>query len=415
MLTCLKTNKFKTGCLSVNLLTRLKKNRAAKNALIPYVLKQGTASHPDMESIMRLTDELYGASVTPIVRKKGEIQAIGFFADFAEDSFTPQAEITRRVIELTGELLLFPNTRGGLLLPGYTDVEKEKLSEQIRGRVNDKRAYSIQRLYEFMCAGEDYSTDKLGTVEELSSVNYRKLTSHYKSLLASSPIEIFYCGSSGPAEIENAVKYAFETLPRGDSERNIATDVRMSAGADKPRVFSEEMDVSQGKLAVGFRLGGCMKKPDPAKIRVFNSVYGGSVNSKLFMNVREKLSLCYFASSGTDIHKGIMTVSSGIDFDKYDAALSEILKQLDAVAEGNVTDEELKAAKKSVASDLRLICDSPAALEAFYFDSNLSGTEYGPFEAAALAEEVTSDQVVEIASGVVCDAVYFLKGDGVGS
>ena len=415
MLTCLKTDKFKTGRLSVNLLTRLKKDRAAKNALTVSVLRRGTARHPDIADISMLTDELYGASVTPAVRKTGEIQVVGFFADFINDAFTPDSGITERVIELTGELLLFPNTRGGLLLPEYVDSEKEKLSEKIRGRINDKRGYSVMRLYELMCASEDYSVDKSGTLEELSAVNYIKLTKHYRALAAASPVEVFYCGCAESAEIESAVKNAFETLPRGEIDQNIGTYVRMSAGAEDVRVFSEEMDVNQGKLAVGFRLGSCMKRPDRAVIRVFNALYGGSVNSKLFMNVREKLSLCYFASSGTDLHKGLLTVSSGIDFDKYDAALSEIAKQLDDIKKGEISDEELHAAKKSVASDMRLISDSPAALESFYLDQNIIGSDCGPEELAALVEEVTRDSVVNTAAGVLCDTVYFLKGDKLGS
>ncbi|MGI5935740.1 MAG: EF-P 5-aminopentanol modification-associated protein YfmF [Oscillospiraceae bacterium] len=410
-LTCLRTDKFKTGCLSINLLTRLCRENASKNALIPHVLRRGSTGHPDMESISAALDELYGARIEPVVRKKGEVQAVGFFADFADDAFVPGGErVLEKVAALMGELLLSPNTRGGLFLPAYVDSEREKLLERLRARINDKRSYAVQRLFELMCFGEDYATDRMGTEEEAESINYQKLTRHYKQLLQSAPIEVFYCGSADPLRVERAVKSALVTLLRGEPDDDIGTDIRINTVEENPRYFTEELSVTQGKLAVGFRLGECMYNPNMAAIRVFNAVYGGSVTSKLFMNVRERLSLCYYASSAIDRHKGLMVVSSGIEFDKYDAALSEIFAQLDAVKRGDITDEELVAARKAVATELRSAMDTPGALEDFWLSQNIDGLDYGPEELAALAEIVTRDEVVEVAKGVECDAVYFLRG-----
>jgi len=189
----------------------------------------------------------------------------------------------------------------------------------------------------------------------------------------------------------------------------------MNSLEEKPRYFEDEMQVTQGKLALGFRLGECMDDPNAAAIKVFNAVFGGSVTSKLFMNVREKLSLCYFASSLVDLHKGLLVVSSGIEFDKYDAALSEILSQLEAVKSGDISDYELSAAKSSVASDYRTIEDSPGALEDFYLNQALIGPDCSPSELAALAEEIRSDEIIKIANGVECDAIYFLRGQKEGA
>ncbi|MEG1763891.1 MAG: insulinase family protein [Oscillospiraceae bacterium] len=411
VLTCLKTNKFKTGCLSINLLAPLSRETASKNALIPKVLRRGTATLPDMASISARLDTLYGARINPIVRKKGEIQVIGFYADFADDAYIPEeSSILEQISSLLGEMLLMPSTGGGLLRREYVESERDKLLEKIRGRMNDKRSYSIQRLFEQMCAMEAYATDSLGTESEAESVTAPALTRHYHDLLADSPIEIFYCGSAEPSRVKSALKAALAALPRTDAEPDLGTDIRMNSLGDKPRFFEDEMQVTQGKLALGFRLGDCMEEPNTAAIRVFNAVYGGSVTSKLFMNVREKLSLCYFASSFVDLHKGIMAVSSGIEFDKYDAALSEIISQLEAVKAGSFTDYELSAAKSSVASDYRAVCDSPAALEDYYLSQALIGPDAAPPELAALAEEITAAEVSEIAKGVELDAVYFLRG-----
>ncbi len=410
-LTCLQTDKFKTGCLSINLLTQLTRETASLNALIPQVLCRGTATLPDMAAISKKLDSLYGARIKPMVRKKGEIQVIGLYADFADEAFLPaNTNILEEMVALTGEMLLRPRTHGGLFLREYVESEREKLLEQIRGRINEKRSYSVRRLYELMCSMEDYATDKLGSETAAESITPHELTRHYQQLIADSPIEIFYCGSADPARVKAALLNALSTLPRSGEEQDVGTDIRMNALEETPRRFTDELQVTQGKLAIGFRLGECMLEPDTAAIKVFNALYGGSVTSKLFMNVREKLSLCYFASSWADLHKGILTVSSGIEFEKYDAALAEIFAQLEAVKKGDFTKEELDAAKRSVSGDYHTVSDSAAALENFYLDEALIGPDCSPEELAALADGVTAENVVTIASGIECDTVYFLRG-----
>lgn len=416
VLTCLQTTKFKTGCLSINLLTPLTRETASKNALIPMVLSRGTATLPDMAAIYSRLDSLYGARIKPLVRKKGEIQVIGLYADFADETFIPENNcILEQMTALIGEMLLMPKTHGGLFIREYVESERDKLLEQLRGRINDKRSYSVQRLFEKMCAMEEYSTDKLGTESETESITASELTRHYHSVLAASPIEIFYCGSAEPSRVKTALVSALSSLPRSNEEADLGTDIRMNSLEENPRYFEDELQITQGKLAIGFRLGDCMDDPNTAAIKVFNAVYGGSVNSKLFMNVREKLSLCYFASSWVDLHKGILAVSSGIEFDKYEAALSEILSQLEAVKRGEFSELELSAAKSSVASDYRSIEDSPFALEDYYLNQALIGPDCAPSELAALVEEISAGEVVEIAKGVECDAIYFLRGQKEGN
>ena len=410
-LTCLRTDKFKTGLLSVNLLTRLSRETAAKNALIPSVLRRGTTASPDMDALAARLDSLYGARLEPLARKKGEIQCVGFWADFVDDAWLPAGEsLLEQVAALMGEVLLQPNTRGGLLLPGYVDSEKEKLLEDIRSRVNDKISYSRCRMTELMCDGEDYAVDVLGTEAEAESIGYVALTRHYRALLATSPVEVFYCGTADPDRVERAVRDALATLPRGELDMDLGTDIRMNTVEAQPRSFIEDMDVTQGKLAIGYRLGKAMEDPDMAALRVMNAVFGGGVSSKLFMNVREKLSLCYFASSAVDLMKGIMAVISGIEVKDYDRALAEIGRQLQAVKDGDITDEELHAAKVGLVNDLLSAADSAGALESFWLGQNLLGLEYGPEELAALVEDVTAADVVKAAAGIECDLVYFLRG-----
>ncbi len=409
----LRSDKFKTACMSVTLLTQLRRETAAMNAVIPFVLRRGTTRYSDMEQLSRRMDELYGAAVEPVVRRIGEIQCIGFYGSFPEPDYLPGGEaLLGDTCALMAQRLLDPVTRGGLLLPQYVDSEREKLLDIIRSCMNDKRSYALTRCIEEMCCYEDFAVSRFGSESEAENIHYKKLTRHYRELIQTCPVEIFYCGKTDFKAVSAAMRDAFSAMPRGEIDYDIGTDLRMNAVEDHIRFVEEEMDVTQGKLVLGFRLGECMEEPDIPALYVFNAVYGSGATSKLFMNVREKLSLCYYASSAVYLHKGIMLVSSGIEFDKLDAARDEILAQLDSVRWGEITDDELRSAKKSVASDLRAVQDSIGELEGFYLSQALDGLDYGPAELAALAEDVTKEDVQAIAESIECDLIYFLKGSG---
>lgn len=414
-LTAVRTDKFKTGCLTAYLLTQLRRETAAENAALPYVLRRGTKANPDMRRISERLDALYGAEIEPSVRKLGEIQAIGFYASFAEDACLPdETNVLGEIVSMLGELWLSPTTRGGLFLPAYVDSEREKLIERIESVKNDKRSWAFRRLRENMCAYEDYAIGAYGTADAAESIHYVKLTKHYRELIATSPMEFFYCGSRSGEEVAEMLREAFALLPRGEIDLDLGTDIRMNAVEEKPRYFTEEDEITQGVLAVGFRLGECMDDPDPAKPAVFNAVYGAGVTSKLFVNVRERLSLCYYAFSNTDALKGIMAVLAGIEFDKYDETLREILTQLDAVRAGHISEAELAAAQRAVANDLRTGADSPYYLADFYLRETVQGTDASPDDIAALAETVTAEDVAAVARSVELDAVYFLRGEEAG-
>ena len=150
-LTALENDKFKTGCLSISLLTQLDRETAAMNALIPYVLRRGSRNHTDMQALATELDGLYGSYIEPVVRKIGEIQCIGFLASFADDKYLPDGSgVFESIANLCGEILLAPCTKGGLLLPEYVDSEKDKLLDSIKSRLNDKRSWALQRLIEQM-------------------------------------------------------------------------------------------------------------------------------------------------------------------------------------------------------------------------------------------------------------------------
>ena len=411
-LNCLKSGKFKTSIISITLLSQLRRETASLNALIPFVLKRGTTLYPDMKSLSEKLDDLYGAALEPAIRRCGEIQGIGLDAMFPEEKYLPEgANVTLEMINLISEMLLRPATRGGLLINDYVKSEKQNLADLVSSFINEKRSYANMRCMEEMCCYEDISIGKYGSVEDINNINYKKLTKQYHNLLMHSPVEIFYFGQTDEKNVERMFKNALCSMPRGDIDFDIGTDVRMNSVEDKPRYFEEKLDVTQGKLVMGFRLGECMEEPNIPAIQVFNTVFGGGVNSKLFNNVREKMQLCYYAASSCDCHKGIMYAYSGIEFDKFEKAKDEILHQLDDIRTGNISDDELMYAKKAIRSDLYAMTDSQYDLENFYFSNTLAGLDWNPLELAGLVDEVTKEDVMKIAGSVVLDLIYFLRDE----
>ena len=410
-LTCVQTDKFKTGCLSINLITSLSRDTAALSALLPRVLRRGCANLPDMDLIAAALDELYGARIEPIVRKKGEMHCIGLFADFPDDRFIPNG-VLEETSALLGDILLSPALDDGLLHADYVESEKNNLIDDIRAGINDKRGYSVDRLLEEMCVGEAFGVNRLGDELKVQEITPQSLTAHYYDVIKNARVEVFYCGADTPARVEATLIPILKKLPARTSQQTLKTEVLLNPAQDEPRRFTEELDVSQGKLTIGFRLGHTMENPDYPALMVFNAVYGGNVTSKLFLNVREKLSLCYYASSMLEKHKGIMIVASGVEFSKFDEALDEILSQLEHVKNGEIEDWEMLSARRSVTTAIKSAMDRPAGLEDLYFDSSLAAVHYDPDKLCSSVEAVTLDMVIETASGIKTDSIYFLTGRG---
>ena len=404
-LTYLPANKFKTSRLTLNLVTGLRRETASANALLPAVLRRGTMRCPDMESLSAALDTLYGATVDYTVRKKGERQCVGFAAGFIDDAFTPHGEkLLEPVAAVLGELLLNPVTRGGRFLSEYVDSEKANLIDALRALRNDKRDWADIRLMQEMCAGEPYSVLRLGDEETARRVNNQTLYVHSQQLLSSSRVELLYCGSAEEQRVEDAVLSALAALPRGRQEELPPVE-RVNAPA-QPRFINETMDVTQGKLAVGYR---CTSDDYPAMV-LANLIFGGTSSSKLFLNVREKLSLCYYASSSYARSKNIMTVSSGVEQKDYDRAMEEIACQLAAVQNGEWEDWEQDGALQAMLSSLTSLPDSQGALENYYLGQIATDAGETPEELTAALREVTRERIMEAARSAKLDTVYFLHG-----
>ncbi len=409
------TAKFKSAYLSITFMAPLSPRTAAENALVPYVLRRGSREHPDMQSLSAALDELYGGSVEPVVRRKGETQCVGFAASFLDDAYTLEGEqVLEPACRLLGELLLRPRVQDGVFCPEYVAGERANLIDRIRAQINDKRAYSITRLTQLMCREEAFGTDMWGGEEQAAAITPDSLWRRYQALLSAGEIEVYYCGSAGEERVRRAMLSALEGLPRAQELERADCEIRLTAGPE-PQVAEEAMDVTQGKLAIGFRTGGMsVWEPEYPALAVLNALYGGTSLSKLFLNVREKLSLCYFASSTLERMKGVIWVSSGIEFDKYRQARDEILEQLEAIRRGEIEPWELDGARSIMATGLRSTLDSQARQEDFWLGQAAAGLDEPPESLALRVEAVTREQVVEAAKRLELDTIYFLKGKEAG-
>ena len=216
-LTYIQERKFKTNVLSAQLIAPLEKKTAAANALLPAVLRRGTARYPDMQTLSAVLDGYYGARVSCTVRKKGENQCVGFVASFVDDHFIPGGEkLLEGVAELLGDLFCNPATRSGRFVPDYVQGERTNLIDQIRGQINDKRVYASARLMEEMCGGEPYGISRLGGEKEAEKLTPAKLHKRYAALLSTARLELFYCGSAPVQRVEQALLSAFRDLPRAE-------------------------------------------------------------------------------------------------------------------------------------------------------------------------------------------------------
>ena len=411
-LTAVHTNKFKSSYFGVNLLTPLDREHAAERALIPWVLRRGSERYPDMQALSAALDELYGGAIEPMVAKKGEVQCVGFAASFLDDAFALNGEaILEAAAQLLGDLLLHPCVENGTFKQEYVDSERSNLVDRIRAQMNDKRQYSLHRLAQEMCRDEAFGVDKLGDEAHARAITPDSLWQRYQALLSTAPVELYYCGSAQPERVEQALLRAFADLPVSAGRQKPVCDVRVGMSREEPRMVEDRLEVTQGKLAMGLRTGGIgVKDGEFQALMLLNAVFGGTSMSKLFMNVREKLSLCYFASSMLEKFKGLMLVSSGIEFEKYQQARDEILAQLEACRRGEITGEELEGGRRIVMTALHTTLDSQSRLADFWLGQAVAGLEEGPEQLARRIECVTVEQVAQAARKLQLDTIYFLNG-----
>ncbi len=406
-LRCFQDSRFKQSRLSIQLIRPMAREEAALNALLPAVLLRGTENAPDLRDITLRLDDLYGAAVGTLVRRIGDLQTTGLTCSFIEDKFALTGDkVFAPMVDLLRELLRQPALEKGVFRAEYVESEKRNLISALESERNDKRTYASLQLMRATCQNDSYGIPRLGDKESVAAITAEGLYVHYQKILQESPIHLFYVGSHAPDEVASLVASLFEGL-----DRTVISLPAQTAFAGGESLFREEqLEVSQARLAMAYVSPITVRDPRFVAMQVCNTVFGSGMTSKLFMEVREKQSLCYEIGSGYHGSKGIMEVYAGVDTEKLEAVQAEAQRLLEDCRQGNITDAELENAKQALISSLLTVHDSPGSIERFYATAALSGLPLSPEEYRAQAESVTVSQVMEAAASLQLQTVYFLKG-----
>lgn len=406
-LQCYTDNRFKQNALSIQYVRPMRREEAAMNALIPSVLLRGCNSAPDLRQITMRLDTLYGASVSPISRRSGDYQTIGFYVGMMDDRFAMGGEpLLEETLAFVGELLFDYPTENGGFLDAFVQGEKTNQIYAIEAERNDKRTYAAQQLLKKMCGPDSFGLPRMGEPEEVSAVTPQALLRHYETLRRESPVELFYVGSAQLGKVEAALQKIFAGEKR--DYRPLPPQTALAPGPKQ--ALSEAMEIAQGKLAMGYVTPITNRSTAFPAMQMLSTVFGGGMTSKLFQNVREKQSLCYSIGSGYYGAKGIVLVSAGIDFDKEQHVRQEVEKQLDACRRGEISQAEVDAARHSLISALQAVPDSPSSIENYYSTMTLNGCGMDPQRHRAALEAVTAEDLIAAAKTLELHSTYFLKG-----
>ena len=406
------TDRFKSGMLSVSAVLPIERESVWMTLLMLSVLRRGTQKYPTLAALNRRLDYLYGTELSIRNIYRGDCQVIGFSVDILGNAVLPEGQsLMADVLDVVREILFAPLLdENGLLNARYVESEKKHHCDSIRALKNNPRAYAAERCGAILYENEPCGVDSYGKEEDVMAVTPSRLTAHWRKLVESLHLDCFYVGAEDAGSICEALDHAFGDLLSSSSSPRCDTMPTVIRYAEQVKRVEEELPVGQSHLVMGLRTGIMATDSDYFACAVFNEMLGSSPISRLFVHVREKLSLCYFCASRINAYKGTMMIHCGLDKSNRERAEQEILAQLRALAEGDFTDPELEAAKKSLRNAYRQIEDSPGALENFYYGRSLLGIEISVTEFRKGFEKVTRQEVIAAAKAVTLDTVYFLQG-----
>ena len=403
----IQTSKFKTNYVSINFISPLTKEFVHYNSMLPLILMRGSKNYPTQIDINKRLQYLYSGDIAARNNSFGEYQIFGFRANMLNNRFATDVDIEDETLNLLCDLIFEPYIVNGAFDESYTAGEKTNLIDTIESEINEKGRYAIKRLLSEMCRDEVFSISKLGEIEDVKAITGKTLYNAYLRALKEFPIEIYFVGDGDFKKITEKFEKIFAKIER--EPINIPTAHLISDVTEVKRVVDVE-NVKQGKLVLGFRTG---YKPEDNKyhiMQLFNEIFGSSPTAKLFVNVREKMSLCYYCRSIVSQRNGIMIVSSGIEAKNKEVAEKAILEQLDMVKRGDISDHELDSAKKSLRNGYMQIYDSAEGMETWAFFRGICGSTTTPLMECEKIESITKKDIQDLVSKFKLDTVYFLKG-----
>ncbi|MBE6881582.1 MAG: insulinase family protein [Ruminococcaceae bacterium] len=403
-----KEPKFKHNRITLCLVTPLEKEKATVNALVPFVLRKGCKSCPDFTALNKKLAEMYGAILEADVGKHGNSQVIEVTLLLADDKYAIGGEkMTETAANLLWDIVFEPNLDENGYFPQIDlELEREYLIDTIESDLNDKRTYAIGKALDLVFEDEPFGIKRYGYVEDAKAITAKSLADAWKELVEKARIEIFFSGPGSADAAEKVFAEKIASIKRSPKEASAAEIVDYSPFKEA----EESMDIVQGKLVMVFRMGAPKTGHEKNSARVLSALYGGTAFSKLFMNVREKMSLCYYADSHFERGSGIMLVDCGIEFENREKAQQEIIRQLELVAKGDFTDEEFADTKGAIFNSLGSVGDTLYSIESWYMSGILEENPITPEEDAAAIKKITKEDVMKAAEKAKLSAVFFLKG-----
>ncbi len=405
-----ETEKYKTTTISIQIKRKIEEENVTKRALLAQVLKSGTKSYPSSLHIHRLLEDMYGAGFVTSIAKKGDYQIITIRMDVSNEKFLlNNTQLLEQSLDFLAEVLLHPLNDGTKFDESNVKKEKRVLKQKIQSIYDDKMRFANKRLVEEMFKGQSYAQHAFGKEEEVESITAEELFDYYKDVIEKDEIDIYIIGDINGDEVGRKVQSSLRLNERINTDEAPVQEV---TARHQENVVFDEQDVKQGKLHIGYRTSITFADPEYYAIQVFNGIFGGFSHSKLFLNVREKASLAYYAVSRIESHVGALFVMSGIEFKNYEKAVSIIKEQMDHMKSGDITDSELSQTKEMIRNQLLESVDNPNSWVDLLYHSRVAGIRRSIDEWIEGIQAVTMEDIRNVADTVTLDTIYFLKGEG---
>lgn len=402
------TDKFKTCRINIGMAMPLDLNVSAR-AILPFILQRRCAKYPDYIMLSRVLDELYGASVSAGVIKRGETQIISFSLTAIDDRFALDGDtVALECVQLLCDMIFDPLTDGDSFPADIVEQEKRLLVEMIENEMNDKRRYALMRCEEIMFKDEAYGINRLGTVENVKALTPEAVYRTWQEVLREAVVQITMVGSMDVEPVAAILRERFSSIKREPA----SLSTKFIGKKGEPEYVCEEMPIKQGKLVMGLRTGMKDEDTNTVPMRIAVDIFGGGTYSKLFSVVREKMSLCYYCSAAFFSSKGVVMVQSGIEDINEEKAKNEILNQLSLVAQGDFSDDVFSSSIKSLTDSVISNNDTPESICAWYATQLLRDKLKTPEEYVGEIQSVERQQVIEAAKTIKLDTIFMLKSNG---
>lgn len=403
------TKKYKTNTIIFKMKTPINKETVTKRALLPYVLQSNTKQFPTTAKLRTYLDELYGTLFYVDVGKKGEYHILSFTVEIANEIYlSDQTPLLEKGFAFLKEVLLNPNTNAGAFDQSTVENEKRTLKQRIQSVYNDKMKYSNFRLIQEMCKNEPYAQYVHGELDDVDSITAQNLYEYYEQSFAEDELDLFVIGDIEEEKVKKIVSDFFQ-FPVREAKR---IEQRSMNKRNEVKEIIENQNVKQGKLNIGYRTNIFYGDDDYFALQVFNGIFGGFSHSKLFINVREKASLAYYVASRLESHKGLMLVMSGIDNKNYDQAVSIIKEQMNAMINGDFTEEEISQTKSVSKNQLLETLDNARGMVEVLYHNVVSGKTILLQSWITNMDQVSKKEIVQTAKKIHMDTIYFLTEGG---